>query len=221
MRLGPGDEIVLFDGHGHEWRARLTAATKAGVRAALIEPLESAREPRVSLTLAQAVLKGEHMDAVIRDATMMGVAAIRPMITERTIARVKASPGASSGARALERWRRVALASAKQCRRATLPAIAPPTSLDALTQRGAGERHQPRIVLAEPSTGLTSPSGVDVPVPASALLAVGPEGGWSAAELTTLLDAGFVALTFGSLTLRADAAALVAIGILRSTWRDL
>src|SRR4029079_8270181 len=76
----------------------------------------AAAEPAVRLTLAQAVLKGEKMDDVVRDATMMGVTAIEPLVTGHTVAHMKAG-------RAPDRWRRIAISSAKQCRRAVVPAI--------------------------------------------------------------------------------------------------
>jgi 16S rRNA (uracil1498-N3)-methyltransferase len=216
MRLKAGDPIAVFDGRGHAWRARIAAASKAGVRAELLEPLPPASEPRVALTLAQAVLKGDHMDAVIRDATMMGAAAIAPILTARTIARVARPPGAT----APERWRRVALASAKQCGRATLPDIASPTSVEKLIDRLQRESGQHRIVLAEPSSAIEANAGAGLSRASSAILAVGPEGGWSAEELARFVSAGFVALTLGRLTLRADAAALVGISVLRATWKD-
>jgi 16S rRNA (uracil1498-N3)-methyltransferase len=215
MRLTAGDELAVFDGRGREWRARVLSASRAGVRVALLEGIEPAAEPRTRLTLAQAVLKGDRMDAVIRDATMMGVARIAPLVTARTVAR--ASAAANERARA--RWQRVALASAKQCRRATLPEIAPPAPLEAFLEGVPADA--PRIVLAEPAAGLRSSTPSAAEAPGSAVLAVGPEGGWSRVDLERFAAARFTALTLGALTLRADVAALVAISVLRAGWGDL
>ena len=115
LRLGVGDEVAVFDGRGREFRARVTAAAREVVDVELVAPLVPAAEPRVPLTLVQAVLKGDKMEAVIRDATMMGVTAIEPVITTRTIAR--------QTGRDTQRWTRVAVSSAKQCGRATVPII--------------------------------------------------------------------------------------------------
>src|SRR5690348_6517036 len=122
LRLRAGDDIHVFDGAGREYLARVERIHRDGVDLRLIGPRPAAAEPRVALTLAQAVLKGDKMDEVVRDATMMGAAAIEPLVTEHTLAHVK--PG-----RAPERWRRIAIASAKQCGRAVLPSIGPGRTL--------------------------------------------------------------------------------------------
>src|SRR5919107_4322827 len=119
LRLSAGGEVSVFDGRGHEFHARITSASRDRVELDLLAPVAPAPEARVPLTLVQAVLKGDKMDDVVRDATMMGAAGIEPVITSRTIGRLQAL---ESG-RASERWRRVAVSSAKQCRRATLPSI--------------------------------------------------------------------------------------------------
>ena len=116
LRLRFGDEISVFDGGGREYRARIERVTRDGAHLLLLEEISAAPEPAVRLTLAQAVLKGDHMDDVVRDATMMGASAIEPLLTERTIVRAR---GLADG-NAADRWRRVAIASAKQCRRAVL-----------------------------------------------------------------------------------------------------
>jgi 16S rRNA (uracil1498-N3)-methyltransferase len=165
------------------------------------------------------VLKGDHMDAVVRDATMIGAAAIRPMVTAHTIVRV-------SGAfaeRLRARWMRIAIASAKQCRRAVVPDISIPVSVDtALSSIGLSQARELRIALAEPTTGASAraPATVSSTTPERAIMAVGPEGGWSQDELTSLSAAGFEPVTLGALTLRADAAALVAISAFRALWRE-
>ncbi len=119
LRLTAGDEVAVFDGRGHEFRARVVAAARDRVQVEIVEAATPAPEPRVPITLAQAILKGEGMDAVVRDATMMGVAAIEPLVTARTIGRQRRAERAT----AVGRWHRLAVSSAKQCRRATVPAI--------------------------------------------------------------------------------------------------
>src|SRR4029079_19275766 len=111
LRLGAGDEIAVFDGSGREFRARVERVARDGADVRIVEEFTPAPEPSVRLTLAQAVIKGERMDDVVRDATMMGVAAIEPLLTEHVAAHIREG-------RAPERWRRIAVASAKQCRRA-------------------------------------------------------------------------------------------------------
>jgi 16S rRNA (uracil1498-N3)-methyltransferase len=217
LRLAPGDQIAVFDGRGHEFRARISRTGRDTVAVDLLEPIVPTAEPRIPLTLVQAMLKGDKMDGVVRDATMMGVAAIVPIVTARTIAR----PRALESDRAAERWRRVAIASAKQCRRATVPAIGRERVFaDWLTLEGAGLR----LMLVEPSAGPADDDALftlENHAPASVSLLVGPEGGWTAEERRDADAAGCVPLTLGGITLRADAVAIAAIAIVRFALKDL
>ena len=213
LRLDTGDEIAVFDGAGREYRARVERVARDGADVRLTDDVDAAPEPAVRVTLAQAVLKGEKMDDVVRDATMMGVSAIEPLITEHTAAHMKAG-------RAPERWRRIAIASAKQCRRAVVPSIGVGSSF---TDWFAGDRAVSRLLLVEPSAAAEghplSTLGGDRPPSASLL--VGPEGGWSEAEIDAAVRAGYVPITLGRRTLRADAVPIVAIGLLQFVWGDL
>jgi len=213
LRLAVGDEIAIFDGAGREFRARVERIARDGADVRIIEEIAAAPEPAVRVTLGQAVLKGERMDDVVRDATMMGVSAIEPLITEHTAAHMK--PG-----RAPERWTRIAIASAKQCRRAVLPAIGPGTAFaDWLPE----DRAEMRLLLLEPSAAV---EGNPVSTlmgnrPATGSLLVGPEGGWSADEIDSAVRAGYIPITLGRRTLRADAVPIVALGVLQFVWGDL
>ena len=213
LRLGIGDEVALFDGAGREFRARVERIARDAADLRLIEPLDAAPEPAVRLTLAQGALKGEKMDDVVRDATMMGVAAIEPLVTTNVAAHLK--PG-----RAPERWRRIAIASAKQCRRAVVPRIG--AGID-FTDWLAADPSTLRLLLVEPSAAgdARPPSALPAAAPESASLLVGPEGGWTPQEVAAATAAGCVPLTLGRRTLRADAVPIVAIGVLQSLWGDL
>ena len=99
LRLGVGDTVSVFDGRGHEFAARVVARRSAATRACR-SSRASIRPPnrRVSLTLAQAVLKGDKMDDIVRDAVMLGVAAVQPLVTTRaetTVAALDAAARAS------------------------------------------------------------------------------------------------------------------------------
>jgi 16S rRNA (uracil1498-N3)-methyltransferase len=212
LRLAPGDEVAVFDGAGREFRARIERVARDGAALALVEELAAAPEPAVRLTLAQSAIKGEKMDDIVRDATMMGVAAIEPLVTAHTAAHLKEG-------RAPDRWRRIAIASAKQCRRAVVPAIGPGKALPAWL---AEDRAELRVLLVEPAAdGGHAISTLTGSRPASASVMVGPEGGWSAAEVDAAVRAGCVPITLGRRTLRSDAVPIVAIGLLQFLWGDL
>jgi 16S rRNA (uracil1498-N3)-methyltransferase len=213
LRLSVGDRVRVFNGRGAEFEAVVDAADRDGVRVHIGAPCPPAPEPRVSITLAQAVLKGDKMDDVVRDAVMIGVAAIQPILTART----EISITALTRGRRRERWERIAVSAAKQCGRAVVPAIYEPLSLSASTQIPLPS---PVIVLVEPGASSGMALGdLDTTRPDRATLVVGPEGGWTAEEVRALSTRGSL-VTLGGRTLRADAMALVALSALFTRWRE-
>lgn len=213
LRLGAGAEIAVFDGRGTEFRAVVEAAVRDTASVRLGERVAAPQAPRVGIILVQAVLKGDSMDAAVRDATMMGAQVIVPVLTAHTVVK----PSFARRPETADRWRRVALASVKQCRRATLPRIRETVDLERWFAAPDGEM---RLLFVEPSAGAAA-SPVKVPLegrpPASVAVLLGPEGGWSAGELDAARGAGCAMVTLGPLTLRADAmpvAAMAAIAAL-------
>jgi 16S rRNA (uracil1498-N3)-methyltransferase len=211
LRLGVGDTVSVFDGRGREFLGRVASATGREVRVTLLSRVEPAAESGVAMTLGQAVLKGDKMDEIIRDAVMLGVAAIQPIVTRRTETTVAAL---MKGAR-LERWRRVALASVKQSRRAILPEIRMPLTLETLLGEPASAL---RLMLVEPAAAAAvDPISVLMkePAPADLMIFVGPEGGWTEPEWSAAAAAGVRLMTLGPRTLRADAVPVAAISVLQ------
>jgi 16S rRNA (uracil1498-N3)-methyltransferase len=217
LRLGVGDTVSVFDGRGQEFLARVASVIRRDVRVHIVSRLEPANESGVALTLGQAVLKGEKMDDVIRDAVMLGVAAIQPIVTRRSETTVAAL---MKGAR-LERWRRVALASVKQSRRAVLPEIRMPLTLETALEEPPAAL---RLMLVEPGAEASvEPIAAlhGLPAPPDAMLFVGPEGGWAPEEWASAAAHGFRLISLGGRTLRADAVPVAAISVLQFMWREL
>jgi 16S rRNA (uracil1498-N3)-methyltransferase len=226
LRLGVGDTIAVFDGRGRECLGRVAAVRRRDVDVHLLSRVDPAPEPIVALTLVQAALKADKMDEVVRDAVMLGVAAIQPVVTTRTETTVA---GLIKSMR-IERWRRVALASVKQSKRAVLPEVRTPLTLESyLGDPPAGVRFmlvEPRAEAAEAAgtaaKGTESLAAVQKqPTPSEAALIVGPEGGWAEEELSAARAAGVQLVTLGHRTLRADAVAVAAISVLQFLWGDL
>src|SRR5207249_8976743 len=140
---------------------KVVGVERRDVRVRLISRVEPAAEPAVSLTLVQAVLKGEKMDDVVRDAVMLGVVAIHPIITGRTETTVAALLRGSR----LDRWRRIALASVKQSRRALVPDIRTPLTLETYLDEPPAAV---RLMLVEPQASAAQ-SLPGEPQPLSAL----------------------------------------------------
>jgi 16S rRNA (uracil1498-N3)-methyltransferase len=194
LRLGIGDTVAVFDGRGVEFAARIVSAERRDVRVRLMSRLEPACEPAVPLTLVQAVLKGDKMDDIVRDAARAG---------------------------RVDRWRRIALASVKQSRRAVVPDVHGPLTFESWLDEPSPAL---RLMFVEPgaAAGVEPLSALrQEPVPADAALLIGPEGGWTAAEWTMARERGVRPVTLGSRTLRADAVPVAAISILQFLWGDL
>ncbi len=231
LRLGAGDTVSVFDGRGHEFSARVVAAERRDVRVQLVSRVEPAAEPSVALTLAQAVIKGDKMDDIVRDAVMLGVAAVQPLVTARTESTVAALTKSNK----VDRWQRVALASVKQSRRAVLPEVRRPLTLEAflgdpptalrvmLVEPGAARAGQAGQAGRAGQVGEPEPLSVlqGMPVPQDATLFVGPEGGWTEKEIALAREHGVRLVTLGHRTLRADATPVAAISVLQFLFGDL
>ena len=218
LRLRVGDPVRVFDGRGREFSGKLDRVARTAATVILESEVTPVPEPSVRLTLIQAVPKGDAMDRIVRDATMLGVVAILPLVSAR--AEVSLRRLEASGR--VDRWQRIAVASVKQCGRAVVPAVLQPETLEQCFGRLEAAR---RFLLAEP--GLLPVDAVGVhslsagPAPASASLIVGPEGGWTPEEVEAARRAACTPLTLGPRTLRADMAAAVAITALLCVWGDL
>jgi 16S rRNA (uracil1498-N3)-methyltransferase len=197
--------------------ARVASAVRQDVRVQLVSRVDPPPEPSVAITLAQAVLKGDRMDDVVRDAVMLGAAAIQPVVTARSETTVAAL---LRGAR-VERWRRVAVASVKQSRRAVVPEVRVPLTIETLLNDPATSL---RLMLVEPGPAdAVEPLAAiqKLPPPADATILVGPEGGWTDAERRAAREHGARLVTLGHRTLRADAVPIAAISVLQFLWGDL
>ena len=210
LRLPDRAPVRIFDGKGREWSGRIESGSKRGeVTVVIDQEISPVTEPAVAVTLGIAVLKGDQMDNVIRDATALGVAAIAPMAT----AHVTVPPRAWQSGAVVERWQRVAVAAAKQCGRAVVPDVRPVASLADVV----GIRADSTWLCAEPA--LTAPaSSADAHPGTSALVLVGPEGGWAEQEIELVRAAGGKFLSLGPRTLRAELAPAVALAALWAKW---
>jgi 16S rRNA (uracil1498-N3)-methyltransferase len=219
LRLKAGESVVVFDGRGGEFLARVESVARGNVRVRPIQQQRAVREPAVALTLGQAILKSDKMDRVVRDAVMLGVTAVQPLVS----ARAEVSRAARHAGGRTARWQRIAVASVKQCGRAVVPLVRETVDLAGLLASDASEV---RLVLVEPAGDASrSAPGIALvrarPRPAAATVLIGPEGGWTPDEIEAAGQAGFLPVTLGVRTLRADAAGVAAMAILQFVWGDL
>jgi len=211
LRLAVGAELTLFTGAGGEFAATLTRAGKrdAYVRLDRFSAIE--REAPITVTLVQSVAANDAMDATIRHAVELGVAAIAPIVTSRS-ARVPA------GERAEKRhahWQQIAIAACEQCGRNRVPPILPPLSLSAwLTNRNqAASGFLLAIAEATSFAHQARPQG-------SIDLLIGPEGGFAPDEIAVCRGAGLAMVGLGTRVLRTETAALAALAVISLLWGD-
>jgi 16S rRNA (uracil1498-N3)-methyltransferase len=218
LRLGTGDRVRVFNGRGLEFTAVVEHAGRSGVLVRLGDPAAPAPEPAVAITLVQAVLKGDRMDAVVRDAVMLGASAVAPIVTTRT----EVSLAALGRGHRVERWQRIAIASAKQCGRAVVPVVREPCTFETVPEAiGNRTLAGPGLMLVEPgaSTDTIALGDLDLARPAEASLLVGPEGGWTAEEITAA-SAVCRLISLGRRTLRAESMAVVGLSSVFTLWKE-
>ena len=209
LRLSAGAQVGVFDGRGREWRGQVETAGRSGVTVRLETEIAPAAEPPVAITLGVGLQKGDRMETIVREATALGAAGIVPIST----AHVALPAQARKSAAVVERWRRIAVASAKQCGRAVVPTVSTVSTLDALL---ASHASAAVLMCVEPAAaGRSDGPG---PRPARALALVGPEGGWTEDEVARAVKGGARLIHLGPRTLRADLAPTVLLSSLWSAW---
>lgn len=212
LRLREGEHCVLFNGDGYDHEAQLTRADKRGAAARIGAGRPVALESPLRIVLLQGIARGEKMDWILQKATELGVAAIVPVSSERSEVRLDAERAGKRHAH----WRSVVVSACEQSWRARVPEVAAPQSLAAALATlppGTGRW----LLDPEATAGLTT-----MPAPAGELvLAIGPEGGWSANDRAALVAAGFAGLRLGPRILRTETAGIAAIAALQARFGDL
>ncbi|MES1981336.1 MAG: 16S rRNA (uracil(1498)-N(3))-methyltransferase [Pseudomonadota bacterium] len=212
LRLRVHDAVQVFDGLGQALDA--TIIEISGKRVVLGKLLPRAVElpSPLHIVLAQAMCSSEKMDWVVQKATELGAAAIQPVQTERSVARL-------SGERAEKRadhWRSVTIAACEQCGRNLLPQVDVPQEFTAWLAQLRSLPGTKFILMPEGTASLHAQ-----PKPQGAVtLLIGPEGGFSAGELIMAQQAGCVAVSLGPRVLRTETAAVAGIAALQTLWGD-
>lgn len=210
LRLKSGAALTLFNGQGGEFNARVESLERRRVRVAVesFDPVE--RESTLPVVLALGISRGERMDYAIQKSTELGVAAIVPLVTERTEVRLRGEREQKK----LQHWRQVAISACEQCGRNRIPDIQPPLALEAWLEQAQGHC---KLVLHH----RTDASLADVPKPGSVDLLIGPEGGLSASEIAAATAKGFTAMSLGPRVMRTETAPVAALSILQFHWGDM
>ncbi len=210
LRLQAGEEVVLFNGRGGEYAATIESIAKAAVTVRIEAFSAIERESPLAVTLLQGLSSGDRMDLTVQKSVELGVHAIQPVATEKSVVRLA---GERAAARC-EHWRRIAIASCEQCGRNRIPEILPPLPL----ARYAAPADALKLVLA-PDAGASLKQAIHGNA-ATIVLAVGPEAGFSETEERLLVATGFQPVTLGPRILRTETAAPAALAALNALAGD-
>lgn len=211
LRMRAGDELVLFNGHGGEYRASIESIQGDKVQLNVLDHIAIEREAPVPVTLIQGVSRGERMDWTIQKATELGVHRILPVSSLRSMVKLKGD----RAERRRDHWQQVAISACEQCGRNRVPEVTPPVSLeDGLAQV---EAFALKLTLRADAEKRLAELPVSAP---EACIAIGPEGGFDDREYRLLEQAGFQGLRLGPRILRTETAGLAAMAALLSHWGD-
>lgn len=212
LRLREGDSVQIFDGEGHECHGVISDLSGKQVILGDIRQVRADRESPLPVLLAQALCSSEKMDWVIQKATELGVTAIQPLATERSVARLSSE----RAAKRTEHWQQVAISACEQCGRNVLPVIHPPLDIMIWLQQMRASQNSKFILLPQGATSLQSqarPQG-------TAVLLIGAEGGFSQSESESALLCGFTPVRLGTRVMRTETAAVAGLAALQTLWGD-
>lgn len=204
LRMRPGEALTLCDGKGTDFDGVLETVTDRQVTVRITASRPSQAEPTLAVTLYQGLPKGDKMDWIIQKAVELGVTAVVPVATRRSVARLEGKADKKQ-----ERWQRIAAEAAGQCGRGMLPSVERPLSWSQALSRLSGE---PALVFYEgggrPLRELVTPSTRRLSV------FVGPEGGFDPEEIDAIRRQGGGVATLGPRILRCETAPLAALTLL-------
>ena len=210
LRLRLDAPLRLFNGDGREFQGRLSAISGNSVSATIEVLSRSDPEPSLQLNLLLGVSRGERMDFAIRKAVELGVTGISPLVTTRSVVRLK-------GERLQRRtahWHGLVVSACEQSGRCRLPHLAPQQSLAAAMENSGSDLRL--LLYHRGDTGLeqlaTPQRGVD--------LLVGPEGGLDEAEIRLSGERGFIPVRLGPRIMRTETAPLAALAAIQMLWGD-
>jgi RNA methyltransferase, rsmE family len=211
LRVKNTEEIVLFNGNGKSYPALPEVLEKRRASVRILREEATDNESPLNITLVQAVSAAERMDFTLQKSVELGVAEIRPVISERCVVRL-------SGERAekrVARWQEIVVSACEQSGRSIVPKVLPLTTYVQALQQLPQETTKLLMSLnrAQKLSDVQPQSG-------KVVFMVGPEGGWTEKEEQQAFDAGFQSVTLGKRVLRTETASLAAIASMQTLWGD-
>ncbi len=232
LRLKPGDRIVIFDGEGTEYECEILSSSPRCITVSVLNSTRVLRESPVHITIAQACLKGSKMDWIIQKVTELGVTTYIPFWSQRSVPKLDSGRAESR----YHRWTKIAHEALKQCGRSVAPEIKPLSPFDEIIR---SEEHDLKMIFCtgnidggriEPKSGQDRVSGPDtslkyfldgMPKAEKIIGVIGPEGGFTSAEIRAAIDCGYVQVSLGPRILRGETAAITVAAILQYVYGGL
>lgn len=213
MRKKPGDQIICCAGQGVDYLAEIQSLDRDEVLAQIVAEMPSKGEPRTKVLLAQSLPKGDKLEWILQKGTELGASAFLPFTSERSIVKLDARKSAKKQ----ERWNRIVKEAAEQAHRGAVPEVKAPMSWQELLQE-ITKRECAWIAYEKGGLPLADAiaSATD-----EILLIVGPEGGFTAAEIHEAKEAGALPISLGSRILRTETAPLMALSCILFARQDL
>ena len=212
LRMRAGALVIVFDGVGNEHYAEILELDSKRVTIRIEEAIRGDTESPLQITLVQGISRAERMDWTLQKATELGVHAIAPVITSRSVVRLDDRQANKK----LEHWQAIVVSACEQSGRRIIPIVHPPVRLHDYLVRSNPDNM--RLVL-HPEATITLSSQ---PRPLKDVeLLIGPEGGMDEDELQRAVDAGFTPVKLGPRILRTETASVVALSVMQALWGDL
>lgn len=207
LRRRVGDVLVLFNGDGHDYAARIVEMSRRDTLVEIVSVKKNERESPLALHLCLAWLKGDAMDRAVQKAVELGVSAIYPFTAART------EGDKQDVAKKMLHWQGIIVSAATQCGRAVLPVLHAPqpfaavmAGLDVPLRRIASPWHAAQAVAPDRADALA--------------LAIGAEGGFTDDEVAFAVAQGWLPFTLGKRILRADTAVMAALACAQQEYGD-
>ena len=221
LRLRAEDPLIVFNGNGGEYAAKLLSTSNKQAAIAVGEHTRGVEPSPLQLTLAIGLSRGERMDWLVQKAVELGANEIIPLFTERCEVKLK-------GERALKKrghWQQIAISACEQSQRNDVPTIRPALPLSQFLAEAASTTTPTTTttLILDPTAAhsLSSTLGQCDSATNRFTLLSGPEGGFSAEEIEFARQKGAIAVTLGPRVLRTETAPLVALSILQALLGDM
>ncbi|CAH9019244.1 16S rRNA (uracil(1498)-N(3))-methyltransferase [Candidatus Nitrosacidococcus sp. I8] len=211
LRLKLGSSLYVFDGQGNEYKGILTEINKKQVQIHLLDRLDRETESSLTITLAQGISRGNHMDYAVQKAVELGVNRIIPLITEYS------NVSQERAEKRLAHWQGIIMSSCEQCGRNYLPTLENPQLLADFLK--VIHHEQGLKILLDP-TANSLLKNFSPPSNKLFMVVIGPEGGLSTTEIKQAQESGFIGIRLGPRILRTETATTAALTGLQLLWGD-